>query len=190
MLAEGFTHEEIAGGLKIYDAVGCPDCTEGYKGRTGIYQVMPMTDEIQAIVLAGGNAMQIAEAAQARRRPRPAPVGPAQGQERRHQPRRNQPRHQGLSHVRDPYRCPYQAAATARRPDAMPLFIWEGTDKRGIKMKGEQPAKNANLVRADLRRQGITPQVVKAKPKPLFGGAGKRDHARATSRSSAASSPR
>ena len=57
-------HEEIDGGLKIYEAVGCPDCTEGYKGRTGIYQVMPMTEEIQAIVLEGGNAMQIAEAAQ------------------------------------------------------------------------------------------------------------------------------
>jgi type IV pilus assembly protein PilB len=64
LLAEGFTHEEIVGGLKIYEAVGCPDCTEGYKGRTGIYQVMPMTDEIQAIVLEGGNAMKIAEAAQ------------------------------------------------------------------------------------------------------------------------------
>jgi len=64
LLAEGFTREEIVGGLKIYDAVGCPDCTEGYKGRTGIYQVMPMTEEIQAIVLEGGNAMRIAEAAQ------------------------------------------------------------------------------------------------------------------------------
>jgi type IV pilus assembly protein PilC len=41
-------------------------------------------------------------------------------------------------------------------------------------MKGEQPAKNANLVRADLRRQGITPMVVKPKPKPLFGSKGKR----------------
>jgi type IV pilus assembly protein PilB len=63
LLAEGFTHEEITGGLKIYDAVGCPDCTEGYKGRTGIYQVMPMTEEVQAIVLEGGSAMKIAEAA-------------------------------------------------------------------------------------------------------------------------------
>ena len=65
LLAEGFTHEEVAGGMKIYEAVGCPDCTEGYKGRTGIYQVMPMTDEIQAIVLAGGNVQAIADAAQA-----------------------------------------------------------------------------------------------------------------------------
>ncbi|MGH8244579.1 MAG: ATPase, T2SS/T4P/T4SS family, partial [Steroidobacteraceae bacterium] len=65
LLAEGFTAEEIADPtFKLYEAVGCPDCTEGYKGRTGIYQVMPMSDEIQTIVLAGGNAMQIAEAAQ------------------------------------------------------------------------------------------------------------------------------
>ncbi|MEN1957635.1 type II secretion system F family protein [Luteimonas sp. MJ145] len=41
-------------------------------------------------------------------------------------------------------------------------------------MKGEQSAKNANLLRAELRRQGITPQVVKAKGKPLFGSSGKR----------------
>ncbi|GAB3348798.1 type II secretion system F family protein [Lysobacter tyrosinilyticus] len=56
----------------------------------------------------------------------------------------------------------------------MPVFVWEGTDKRGIKMKGEQSATTANLVRAELRRQGITPLVIKVKPKPLFGGAGKR----------------
>ncbi|HEY0490183.1 MAG TPA: type IV-A pilus assembly ATPase PilB [Telluria sp.] len=63
LLAEGFSPEEVANGMKIYEAVGCSDCTEGYKGRTGIYQVMPMTEKIQAIVLEGGNAMQIAEAA-------------------------------------------------------------------------------------------------------------------------------
>ncbi len=64
LLAEGFSAEEIAAGLVLYEAVGCPECTEGYKGRTGLYQVMPMSDEIQAIVLEGGNAMQIAKAAQ------------------------------------------------------------------------------------------------------------------------------
>ena len=64
LLAEGFTEAEIDAGFTLYDAVGCDECTEGYKGRTGIYQVMPMSDDIQAIVLEGGNAMQIAAVAQ------------------------------------------------------------------------------------------------------------------------------
>jgi type IV pilus assembly protein PilC len=61
----------------------------------------------------------------------------------------------------------------ARSTMELQPFVWEGTDKRGVKMKGEQPAKNANLLRAELRRQGIMPTVVKPKPKPLFGAAGK-----------------
>jgi type IV pilus assembly protein PilC len=65
-------------------------------------------------------------------------------------------------------------AAKASLRDELKLFVWEGTDKRGVKMKGEQPAKNENFVRAELRRQGITPLTVKPKPKPLFGSAGKK----------------
>ena len=61
----------------------------------------------------------------------------------------------------------------ASRPDGLQLFVWEGKDKRGVKMKGEQQSKSAALLRADLRRQGIMPTVVKAKPKSLFGGKGK-----------------
>ncbi|HZW18974.1 MAG TPA: type IV-A pilus assembly ATPase PilB [Luteimonas sp.] len=64
LLAEGFTEDEVHEGLTLYDAVGCDECTEGYKGRVGLYQVMPMSDAIQEIVLQGGNAMQIAEAAE------------------------------------------------------------------------------------------------------------------------------
>ena len=66
------------------------------------------------------------------------------------------------------------AKTETRRAEATPIFVWEGTDKRGVKMKGEQPGKNANLIRADLRRQGITPTKVKPKGKPLFGSAGRR----------------
>ena len=66
------------------------------------------------------------------------------------------------------------AKQTIRRVDPLEIFVWEGKDKRGTKMKGEQAAKNPNLVRAELRRMGITPTVVKPKPKPLFGSAGKR----------------
>ena len=63
LLAEGFTQEEVDAGLTLYDAVGCDGCTDGYKGRVGIYQVMPMLDDIQKVILEGGNAMQIAEVA-------------------------------------------------------------------------------------------------------------------------------
>jgi type IV pilus assembly protein PilC len=54
------------------------------------------------------------------------------------------------------------------------IFLWEGRDKRGVKLKGQQVASNANLVRAELRRQGISPIRVRKKPKPLFGAAGSR----------------
>lgn len=63
LLAEGFTEEDIAQGLQIYEPVGCSGCNEGYKGRVGIYEVMPMTEEIAQIILTGANAIQIAHAA-------------------------------------------------------------------------------------------------------------------------------
>ena len=62
LLAEGFTADEVHAGITVYEAVGCEDCTEGYKGRAGVYQVMPMTEEIQQMVLAGGNVQQITDA--------------------------------------------------------------------------------------------------------------------------------
>ncbi len=61
-----------------------------------------------------------------------------------------------------------QAAAKAA------MFVWEGTDKRGKKVKGEMAGQNDVLVKATLRRQGINPGKVKKKGKPLFGAAGKR----------------
>jgi type IV pilus assembly protein PilB len=64
LLAEGFSESEIAD-LRLYDAVGCPSCNEGYKGRTGIYETMPLSDSIARIVLAGGNVLEIAKAARA-----------------------------------------------------------------------------------------------------------------------------
>jgi type IV pilus assembly protein PilB len=60
LLKEGYTEEEIEHGIKIYKPVGCGSCTDGYKGRTGLYQVMPVTEEIQRIILQEGNAVDIA----------------------------------------------------------------------------------------------------------------------------------
>ncbi len=66
MLAAGFRERDLDGSWTPYHAVGCDICKgSGYKGRVGIYQVMPITEEIQRIILAGGNAMEIA--AQAKR---------------------------------------------------------------------------------------------------------------------------
>lgn len=55
----GFTPEQMDGRWKPYRAVGCSSCNNGYKGRVGIYQVMPVSDEIQRIILAEGTARDI-----------------------------------------------------------------------------------------------------------------------------------
>ncbi len=61
LLQAGFREEELEGDWKPYEPVGCERCLGGgYKGRVGIYQIMPITPAIEAIILAHGNAMQIA----------------------------------------------------------------------------------------------------------------------------------
>jgi type IV pilus assembly protein PilB len=62
LLMEGFKDDEI-GTFTLYGPVGCDQCVEGYKGRVGIYQVMPVTEEIGRIIMEGGNAIQIADQA-------------------------------------------------------------------------------------------------------------------------------
>ena len=56
----GFKEEDLDGSWKPYRPVGCAACNNGYKGRVGIYQVMPISDEIQSIILRDGSAMDIA----------------------------------------------------------------------------------------------------------------------------------
>ena len=60
---EGFQENDIATGIKIYAAKGCTNCTDGYKGRVGIYQVMEVSEELGRIIMAGGHAQNIAEQA-------------------------------------------------------------------------------------------------------------------------------
>jgi type IV pilus assembly protein PilB len=60
MLKAGFVEEDFDGSWKPYRAVGCSNCTNGYRGRVGLYQVMPITEDIQRIILAEGTAMDIA----------------------------------------------------------------------------------------------------------------------------------
>ena len=64
LLREGFTEQQISTpGFKVYKHVGCSHCTDGYKGRVGIYEVLPVTDAIGRIILEGGSAPHIAEEA-------------------------------------------------------------------------------------------------------------------------------
>jgi type IV pilus assembly protein PilB len=63
LLKEGFQEADIAAGLKIFKPKGCQACTDGYKGRVGIYQVLPVTDSIARIILAGGSAVDIGDQA-------------------------------------------------------------------------------------------------------------------------------
>jgi len=64
LLRAGFKEEELDGSWKQYRAVGCNSCNSGYRGRVGLYQVMPITEAIQRIILAEGTAMDIAAQAQ------------------------------------------------------------------------------------------------------------------------------
>jgi type IV pilus assembly protein PilB len=61
LLDAGFAKEALDGSWKPYRPVGCSACNLGYKGRVGIYQVMPITEEIQRIILADGSALDIAK---------------------------------------------------------------------------------------------------------------------------------
>jgi len=64
LLAEGFSQTDIDEGLRIYGPVGCKSCDSGYKGRAGIFQVMPVSDATSRIIMSGGNATDIADQAE------------------------------------------------------------------------------------------------------------------------------
>jgi len=63
LLEAGYKAEDLDGSWTPYKPVGCSACNNGYKGRVGIYQVMPITEEIQRIILRGGSALDIAQQA-------------------------------------------------------------------------------------------------------------------------------
>jgi len=60
---EGFSEEDIREGITVYRPVGCEKCTKGYKGRVGIFEVMPVSDAMGKLIMEGGNAIQIRDLA-------------------------------------------------------------------------------------------------------------------------------
>ncbi len=63
LMKAGFVEEDFDGSWRLFRAVGCSNCTNGYRGRVGLYQVMPITEPIQRIILSEGTAMDIAQQA-------------------------------------------------------------------------------------------------------------------------------
>jgi type IV pilus assembly protein PilB len=63
LLDAGYHPEELDGSWTPYRPVGCSLCNNGYKGRVGIYQVMPISEAMQTIILANGSALEIAQQA-------------------------------------------------------------------------------------------------------------------------------
>ena len=61
LIKEGFSEAEVEAGITIYSAEGCSQCNSGYKGRLGIFQVMPVSEAIGRIIMEDGNALQIAD---------------------------------------------------------------------------------------------------------------------------------
>ena len=59
LIKAGFSEQQLAGDFKIFEPVGCDSCTLGYKGRVGIYQVMPVTEAMGRIIMEGGNSMEL-----------------------------------------------------------------------------------------------------------------------------------
>ena len=63
LLSEGFTEQDLTEDTKIYKAVGCEQCTSGYKGRVGIYQVMTISEEMGRLIMGGANSIDLADQA-------------------------------------------------------------------------------------------------------------------------------
>lgn len=64
LLEEGFTEQEIKQGVTVHGPTGCDQCSEGYKGRVGIYQVMPISEEMGRMIMEGNNALELGKQAQ------------------------------------------------------------------------------------------------------------------------------
>jgi len=63
LLKEGFSKEDVGQEMKIYKAVGCDKCANGYKGRVGIYQVMGISEQMGRLIMSGANSLDLADQA-------------------------------------------------------------------------------------------------------------------------------
>ncbi len=69
LVSEGFSEQQIDEGFTLFEATGCDQCSNGYKGRTGIYQVMPVSDAMKRLIMEDANAVILADQARAEKIP-------------------------------------------------------------------------------------------------------------------------
>ena len=103
LLRAGFADADLDGSWQPLGPVGCDHCKgTGYKGRIGVYEVMPITDEMRQLIMRNGNSLDIGDTGAARGRAQPASIRARQGQGRHHFPRGNRGRDQRVirSHSR------------------------------------------------------------------------------------------
>ena len=63
MLDEGFSDQDVRNGVTVFKPVGCDKCNNGYKGRVGLFEVLPVSEEMRRLIMENANAMQIRDQA-------------------------------------------------------------------------------------------------------------------------------
>ncbi|MGH8625846.1 MAG: type IV-A pilus assembly ATPase PilB, partial [Gammaproteobacteria bacterium] len=64
LIQVGFSERDVEQGFTVYEAAGCDQCNKGYKGRVGLYQVMPISDAMRRLIMEGVNAVALADRAE------------------------------------------------------------------------------------------------------------------------------
>ena len=174
LLRAGFQEEDLDGSVAAVRPVGCDHCKgTGYKGRVGIYEVMPISDDMRQLIMRNGNAIDIAEQAQTRRRAQPAPIRPDQGQIRRHVARGNRGRHQRVSAQHRSARIeatpwPPQSPRADNRRQGIHVPLGRRRPQQQADARRDARARPKTVVTTNLRRQGI--RVIKIKRQTFRGG--------------------
>ena len=156
LIDAGFKEEDVDGTWTPYRPVGCSACNNGYKGRVGIYQVMPISEDMQRIILA--------TAARWRSPNRRSKEGVRSLRESGltrsswgSLPRGSAGRHERINSARRREEPPWRPQAATKEF----VFEWEGRDRNGKQVRGETRAAGENQVMASLRRQGVSPTKIK-----------------------------
>ncbi len=142
LLKEGFQEADVRAGIKIYGPKGCSACSDGYKGRCGIYQVMPVTEAMGRIIMEGGNAIDIGDQAAKEGVWDLRRAGLEKVQAGPHQPRRSQQRHDRVSarHQGSAIMATAVATSGGKTIKRDVPFSWTGMDKKGNRVSGKSLA--------------------------------------------------